>query len=153
MSSSFFIASINACLILSSGICVGLGWYFILHKQVEAHKKAMLTGAILAVLFLVLYACKVTFIGGNTFGGPSALAPYYRLFLFFHMILAVIGAVFGVITIRSGLKMKIEKHRKLGPITATIWLITVFTGLLVYLLLYILFPHGDTASLLKAILG
>ncbi|MDK7951380.1 DUF420 domain-containing protein, partial [Staphylococcus lugdunensis] len=44
-------------------------------------------------------------------------------------------------------------HRKIGPIASIIWFFTAITGVAVYLLLYILYPGGETTSLIKATLG
>ena len=78
---------------------------------------------------------------------------YYTIFLIFHITLATIGAVLGIIMIVTGFKNKLEKHRKLGPITSIIWFFTAITGVAVYLLLYVIYRGGETTSVIKAILG
>ncbi|MBW9235389.1 DUF420 domain-containing protein, partial [Leptospira santarosai] len=47
----------------------------------------------------------------------------------------------------------LQRHRKLGPITSVIWFFTAITGVMVYLLLYIIYQGGETTSVFKAILG
>ena len=78
---------------------------------------------------------------------------YYTIFLIFHITLSTIGAVFGVVTLVLAFKRKITLHRKLGPVTSIIWFFSAITGLMVYLLLYILYDSGNTTSMIKAILG
>ena len=59
----------------------------------------------------------------------------------------------GLITIWLGLKNRLDKHRKLGPVTSIIWFFTAITGVMVYLLLYVIYEGGHTTSVFKAILG
>ena len=63
------------------------------------------------------------------------------------------GAVFGIVSIISGLKTNMKLHRRIGPITSIIWFFVAITGVLVYFLLYVLFEPGETTSAIKAILG
>ncbi len=91
--------------------------------------------------------------GNTAFGGPDEMKIYYTVFLVFHIILATTGAVFGLVTIWLGYKNRIKKHRKIGPVTSIIWFATATTGVMVYLLLYVLYDGGETTSVIKAILG
>ncbi len=81
------------------------------------------------------------------------LKGYYTFFLVFHIILATTGAVFGIVSIVTGFKNKLKIHRRIGPITSIIWFFVAITGVMVYLLLYILFEPGETTSVIKAIFG
>ncbi|CAM5451836.1 hypothetical protein LSPH24S_09717 [Lysinibacillus sphaericus] len=47
----------------------------------------------------------------------------------------------------------IKLHKRIGPITSIIWFFVAVTGVMVYMLLYILFEPGETTSVIKAILG
>src|SRR5699024_12750803 len=109
--------------------------------------------AISALLFFIVYASRTAFIGNTSFGGPENIKIYYTIFLLFHITLATISAVFGVITLRLAFKRKIKKHEKLGPITSVIWLIACITGVMVYLLLYVIYDGGTTTSMIRSILG
>lgn len=148
-----FLPTVSTFLIVLSAVFVAIGWKFIKEKKVEAHKKMMIAAAVSALLFLIIYISRTVFIGNTAFGGPDELKIYYTVFLIFHIVLATTGAVLGVITIRSGLKNRLDRHRKIGPITAVIWLFTAITGIAVYLLLYVFYKGGETTSVFKAILG
>lgn len=148
-----FLPTISTFFIVLSGIFVAVGWNLIIKKKIEAHKKMMIAAAIAAVLFLILYLSRSILIGNTAFGGPDSLKIYYTIFLIFHIITAIVGAVLGVITIRAGLKNNLVKHRKLGPIASVIWFITAITGTAVYLLLYVFYKGGETTSVFKAIFG
>ncbi|MEK5443265.1 MULTISPECIES: DUF420 domain-containing protein [unclassified Fredinandcohnia] len=145
--------TVSTTFIVLSAVTVAIGWYLIKQKRIDAHKRAMTTAAIFALIFFIIYMSRTVFVGNTSFGGPDDVKIYYTIFLIFHIFLATTGAIFGVITLYLGFKNKIAKHRKLGPITSIIWFFTALTGVAVYLLLYVFYKGGETTSMLKAILG
>lgn len=148
-----FYPTLCTILIVLSAILVTIGWSLIRRKKVEAHKKVMLAATVCAVLFLIIYVTRTILVGNTSFGGPDHLKIYYTVFLVFHIILAMGSAVMGIITIRAALKNNLKLHRKIGPVTAIMWILTAITGVAVYLLLYIFFKGGEITSVFKAILG
>jgi putative membrane protein len=142
----------TSCIVISA-ILVAIGWYQISKRKVESHKKTMFWAAIFAVTFFIIYASRTVFIGNTSFGGPENLKLYYHLFLYFHIFLATSGAVFGIVTLLTGYKNQLKKHRKVGPITSIVWFGTATTGVAVYTLLYVLYKGGETTSVIKAVLG
>lgn len=153
MEKFYFWPTVSTAFIVLSAICVAIGWYFIKQKKIETHKKLMLSAAVFAVIFLTIYLTRTIFIGNTSFGGPDNLKWFYHTFLIFHIILATVGGVLGLRTIYLGLKDLLDKHRKLGPITSIIWFFTAITGVTVYVLLYVLYPGGETTSMIRAIFG
>lgn len=145
--------TISTSFIVLSAVTVAIGWGLIRQKKVEAHKKTMILAAVFALIFFLIYASRTIFIGNTAFGGPDDIKIYYTLFLVFHIFLATTGAVFGIVTLLTGYTNKLDKHRKLGPITSIIWFFTAITGIAVYLLLYVFYHGGETTSVIKAILG
>jgi len=148
-----FLPTLSTFFIVLSAILVAIGWKLILERKIEAHKKTMIAAAVAAVLFFIIYASRTIFVGNTAFGGPENLKVYYTVFLIFHIMLSTSGAVMGIMTISWGFKEKLDKHRKIGPITSLVWFFTAITGVAVYLLLYVLYEGGETTSLIKAILG
>lgn len=145
--------TISTTFIVISAILVAIGWYLVAKGQIEAHKKVMLAAGVAATIFFIIYASRTIFIGNTSFGGPDNIKIYYTIFLIFHITLATIGAVMGILNIYTGLKDKLNIHRKFGPITSIIWFFTAITGVAVYLLLYVFYRGGETTSVIKAILG
>ncbi|MED3660285.1 DUF420 domain-containing protein [Ureibacillus sp. FSL K6-8385] len=145
--------TISTGFIVISAILVAIGWGLIIAKKVEAHKKVMLAAGACALIFFIIYALRTVFIGNTAFGGPDEVKVYYTFFLFFHIILATVGGVLGLINIITGLRDKLVIHRRLGPIASIIWFFTAITGVIVYLLLYVIYKGGETTSVIKAILG
>lgn len=145
--------TISTTFIVLSAFTVAIGWAQIKQRKIEAHQKTMLLAAVFAVIFFVIYASRTIFIGNTAFGGPDDIKIYYTIFLIFHITLATTGAVLGLMTLWSGYKNQLKKHRKLGPVTSIIWFFTAITGVAVYLLLYVIYHGGETTSVIKAILG
>lgn len=145
--------TISTFFIVLSAILVAIGWSLIRKRKVEAHKKTMMAAGVSALLFFIIYLSRTIFIGNTSFGGPEDLKIYYTIFLVFHIILATTGAVFGLVSLYTGLKEVLPRHRKIGPVTSIIWFFTAITGVAVYLLLYVFYDGGETTSLFKAILG
>jgi len=153
MNSIPILPTISTSFIVLSAITVAIGWWQIKQRKIEAHKNTMLVAAFFALVFFIIYATRTIFIGNTSFGGPEGIKIYYTIFLVFHITLATIGAVFGIVSIVTGLKNKLVIHRKLGPITSFIWFFTAITGVAVYLLLYVIYHGGETTSMIKAVLG
>lgn len=145
--------TISTTFIVLSAITVAIGWAQIRQRKIETHKKTMMLAAVFAIIFFVIYASRTVFIGNTAFGGPDDIKIYYTIFLIFHITLATVGAVLGIITLLTGYKNNLAKHRKLGPVTSIIWFFTAITGVAVYLLLYVFYHGGETTSVIKAILG
>ncbi|MET3682020.1 putative membrane protein [Alkalibacillus flavidus] len=148
-----FLPTISTVFIVISAILVAIGWTFIAKGKATAHRRTMIAAAISALTFFILYVSRTIFLGNQTFGGPEDMQIYYTSFLIFHIFLATTGAVFGLITLYLAFKRRISKHRKIGPVTAVIWFFTAITGVIVYLLLYILYDGGHSTSLFRAIFG
>lgn len=140
-------------MIVISAILVAIGWYYIRRGQRKTHEKFMLAAAAFALGFFIIYASRTLLAGNTSFGGPEHLKLTYHLFLFFHIVLAAAAAVFGIVTLTLAWRKKFDRHRKLGKFTAVVWLLTAPTGVVVYLLLYIIYPGGTTKPLIDAIFG
>lgn len=145
--------TISTTCIVISAILIAIGWRLIWKREINKHKNVMLAAAFFALTFFLIYASRTIFIGNTAFGGPASIEKYYTIFLIFHINLATIGGILGLVQIITAFKDKFNIHRKFGPFASVIWFFTAITGVAVYLLLYVLYPGGETTSLIKATFG
>lgn len=134
-----------------SATFVALGWIAVAKRKIEQHKKMMFLGALFATVFFITYVAKTVFVGSTAFGGPEEIKIYYTVFLIFHIILATTAAVLGIIALISGYKNNMKLHRKLGPLTSIVWFFSATSGIMVYLLLYVIYPPGEVTKVFQAI--
>ena len=142
----------EACMLASAG-CLSVGWYHIRHHRIPQHRRAMLTAAWLGLGFFVFYVVHSLVYGDTTWGGPAALAGPYLAFLNLHVGLATLAGVLGVVTLRRALRGRFAQHRRVARWTAPMWLVAAGTGLVVFLVLYVVFPPGPATSVLRTLLG
>ena len=136
----------------ASATCVlALGLIRIRQGNPRAHKKMMLTALGISALFLVLYLLhKVALF--QTTGSPNkrfptdtAVAPpaarytYYGI-LGTHLLLAIAVPFLALRAVYLAMKGRIVAHKKLVRYAFPIWMYVSVTGVLVYLMLYQLYP-------------
>ncbi len=153
MTLTFGLALFSEVLMIGSALCIAVGWYFIRRHRVATHRALMLIGSALGVGFFISYALRTLLIGDTTFGGPKDLNSAYLIFLQSHATLATVAGVLGVITLRYALRSRFRSHRRVAPWTATLWLIAAASGLVVFLLLYVIFAPGPTTNVINAVVG
>jgi putative membrane protein len=144
---------LSTSFIVISAILVAIGWVLIVRRKREAHHRVMIAAAVAALVFFLLYLSRTVLVGNTEWGGPDSLKTVYLVFLLFHIVLALVAAVFGITTLTLAFRQKFAKHRRWGRATAMIWFVTAITGVTVYVLLYLLYPGGHTKPVIEAIFG
>ncbi|HHE6985283.1 TPA: DUF420 domain-containing protein, partial [Staphylococcus aureus] len=91
--------TISTTCIVISAILIAIGWRLIWKREINKHKNVMLAAAVFALTFFLIYASRTIFIGNTAFGGPASIKKYYTIFLFFHINLATIGGILGLVQI------------------------------------------------------
>lgn len=128
--------TVNATLNSISALLLGVGYYFIRHKKINAHKICMLSAFTTSILFLISYLIYHYNIGSKPFTGEGWIRPFYFTILISHTILAVVIVPLVIITLSRALKQRFNKHKKIAHWTLPIWLYVSVTGVTVYLMLY-----------------
>jgi putative membrane protein len=118
-----------------SGVFLLIGYYFIRQRQIELHKRFMLTACVFATLFLVVYVARAMLYETRLFAGDGTVRMIYLAVLISHTILAVLVVPFALVTLRRALRGEYAKHRKIARITFPMWLYVVVTGWLIYWML------------------
>jgi putative membrane protein len=132
--------AINATLNGLSGVFLLIGYALIRRKRIAAHKRFMLSACGTSLLFLACYLTYHYFAGTTRFAGQGWSRPVYFTILISHTVLAVTIVPLAIISVINGLKMRVEKHRRIARWTFPLWMYVSVTGVLVYFFLYQWFP-------------
>ena len=135
--------AVNATLNGLSAILLTVGFIFIKRGNRLAHRNCMIAAFASSCVFLTGYVVHKIFVvkGVNTpFAGPAVLKPWYLLMLATHVLLAMLIVPLALTSITLGLKGKFEIHKKVSRWTLPLWMYVSVTGVLIYLLLYQVYP-------------
>lgn len=128
--------TVNAVLNATSAVLLVWGYTLIRRKQIQTHRKVMITAFATSCLFLICYLIYHAQVGSVPFQGTGAIRPIYFSILITHTILAATVPVLAIITLRRGLAGRYDKHRRIARWTLPIWLYVSVTGVVVYMMLY-----------------
>jgi uncharacterized membrane protein YozB (DUF420 family) len=133
--------TLNATLNATSAILLTAGYRFIRRRQITAHKRCMLAACAVSALFLVSYLTYHYYVGSMPFRGRGWVRPLYLTILISHTILAATIVPLAIVTLFRAWKADFRKHARLARWTLPIWLYVSVTGVIVYVMLYQLFPQ------------
>jgi uncharacterized membrane protein YozB (DUF420 family) len=140
--------AVNASLNGLSAVLLTAGFVFIRQKNKIAHRNCMIAAFVTSIVFL---ACYVTYHGylaivlhkGPTqFLHPLWFRPIYLTILLTHTVLAMIIVPMILVTLYRAKKERFELHKKIARWTWPLWMYVSVTGVLVYFLLYQIFPQA-----------
>lgn len=140
---------LNAVLNATSGVFLICGFYFIQRHQIAKHRACMLTASCVSALFLISYlthhALRTYYfgLGPSRFSGEGLARPIYFTILTSHTLLAALVAPFVIRTLWLGLRLRADKHRNLARLVFPVWLFVSITGVIVYLMLYQIYPTSN----------
>jgi uncharacterized membrane protein YozB (DUF420 family) len=134
------LATTDAALNATAAALLLVGLALIKQRREQAHKWTMLAAFAVSSVFL---GCYLTYHLTNKpvpFGGQGLIRPVYFAILISHIALALTVPPLAIATIYFGLRDRRAKHLRLARWTYPIWLYVSVTGVVVYVLLYHLFP-------------
>jgi uncharacterized membrane protein YozB (DUF420 family) len=117
-----------------------------MRKQIHRHRFCMMTACIVSAIFLASYvahhAVRTYFfgLGPTQFMGEGLARPIYFTILTSHTILAVLVTPFVIWTLIRALKGRFDLHKKMARLVYPVWLYVGITGVVVYLMLYQIYP-------------
>jgi putative membrane protein len=130
----------NAFLNFSSFVLLTSGYFFIRRKNVIAHRNCQIAALSVSVLFLISYLTYHAQHGATKFTGQGIVRPIYFVILTTHTILAAVIVPFVIITVRRARRKDFLRHKAIARWTLPMWLYVSVTGVVVYLMLYHLYP-------------
>jgi putative membrane protein len=133
--------AINAGLNSLSALFLSFGYYFIRRRNRAAHRNCMVAAFVTSTLFLTSYVFYHLNAGRTVFLEPPWFRPIYLTLLFTHTILAVIIVPLILTTLYLAARKRFEMHKKVARWTWPSWMYVSVTGVIIYLLLYQIFPQ------------
>jgi uncharacterized membrane protein YozB (DUF420 family) len=137
--------AVNATLNAISLVLLLSGYYCIRRRRVDAHQRCMVAAFCVSMLFLASYLTYRFFGEEKKFGGVGWIRPVYFFILITHVALAATVPVLASWTLCLALRGRFDRHRRLARITFPIWVYVSITGVLVYLLLFVLYRPARAA--------
>lgn len=131
---------LNAVLNGISAVLLGSGYVAIRRRKISWHKACMLSACTTSVLFLVSYLTYHYHVGSRPFPGQGSVRTVYFAVLISHTILAVVIVPLVVITLSRALRAQWSRHRSLARWTLPLWFYVSVTGVIIYVMLYQLYP-------------
>ena len=104
--------------------------------------RLMLSAFFVSILFLTSYLIYHYNVGSVPFTGRGWIRPVYFAILISHTVLAASVPFLATITLVRAWRGDFERHRRIARWTFPIWVYVSATGVLVYLLLYVIYPSA-----------
>lgn len=131
---------LNAILNATSALLLLNGFRSIKRGNVRAHRNCQIAAVVTSALFLVSYLTYHYYHGSTRFTGQGIVRPLYFAILISHTILAVVIVPLILITIYRAARADFVRHRRIARWTLPLWLYVSITGVVVYLMLYQIYP-------------
>jgi len=132
--------TVNAVLNGTSALLLVTGYLLIRRRRVGAHKACMVTAFATSTVFLASYLSLRYYAGMTTFTGQGWVRPVYFTILTSHTILAALIVPLALVTLARALRARFDRHVRIARWTLPVWLYVSVTGVVVYLMLYRLYP-------------
>ncbi len=136
----FDLPHVNATLNCISTLLIVIGYVMIRRKRIAAHRACMLSATAVSAAFLVCYLIYHYHAGHTKFTEEGAVRYAYLTILFTHVVLAAAVPFLVGLAIYRAVRNQLEQHRRIVRWALPIWLYVSVTGVVVYLMLYQLYP-------------
>jgi uncharacterized membrane protein YozB (DUF420 family) len=135
-----YLPHLNAILNATCALLLFSGYSFIRAGRVAAHRTCQMAAVVVSVIFLASYLTYHYHHGATRFAGEGLARPIYFTILISHTILAIVIVPLVGVTLYRALKADFVRHRKIARLTLPLWLYVSITGVIVYLMLYQIYP-------------
>ena len=132
-------AALNASLNGISAVLLGCGYAAIRSGKAAVHKRFMISAFSVSTVFLVSYLVYHSRVGHIRFQGHGWIRPVYFTLLISHTILAIVIVPMILVTLRRAWMERFDKHKIIARWTFPLWMYVSVTGVIVYVLLYLVY--------------
>ena len=133
---------IDAALNGASATLLLAGYLSIRRRRIGAHRAFMLSAAGTSTLFLICYLWYHVHYGVTRFQGLGMIRAFYFALLGSHTVLAAVIVPMVLVTLSRALRGSFAQHRRIARWTLPMWVYVSVTGVLVYWILYHLYPSA-----------
>lgn len=140
---------LTAALNAIAGVLVAIGYGLIRSGQRELHHRVMTWAVIASALFLISYVLHHLTAPVYVFNGTGIVRPIYFAMLTSHVVLAVVVTPMVALAFIRARRARanggfergdFSRHKALARWTVPIWLYVSVTGIVVYLMVYQIYP-------------
>jgi putative membrane protein len=131
-----FLPALDALLNGLAAICLIVGFFFILRRNIKAHRRSMIAAFVFSSIFLVSYVVNHALHGDTLYQGHGPLRTIYFSILISHIVLCTIALPMVLITFFFSLTGRFPQHKKIARFTLPIWLYVSVTGVVVFAMLH-----------------
>jgi putative membrane protein len=135
-----FLPHLNAVLNTTSALLLLAGFRFIRRGRIQAHRNCQVTAVVTSALFLISYLTYHYYHGATRFPGQGPVRLLYFAILITHTILAVVIVPLILVTLYRAARGDFIRHRRIARWTLPLWIYVSVTGVIVYLMLYHVYP-------------
>lgn len=128
--------ALNATLNSITAILLLYGFILIRRKEIQKHKRVMLSALGTSIFFLTSYLIYHFNVGSVPYPHHDWTRPLYFAILIPHTILATVMTPFIVVAVWRALHEDYEKHKKIVRWVWPVWMFVSLTGVIVYFMLY-----------------
>ncbi|HXE74202.1 MAG TPA: DUF420 domain-containing protein [Candidatus Xenobia bacterium] len=132
--------TVNATLNATSAVLLMMGYLFIRRRNITAHKACMVGALLVSTLFLISYLYYHYHHGATPFSGTGWVRTLYFSILIPHTLMAVVIVPLALTTVYRAWRGRFDRHKRIARWTLPLWLFVCVTGVVVYLMLYHLYP-------------
>jgi protein SCO1/2/putative membrane protein len=139
----YFLPAVNAALNATSAVLLVAGYLAIRRRRETLHMALMLLALGVSALFLACYLYFHFVVQGGqptAFRGEGWVRPVYFAILLSHTALAAVVPPLALYVAYQGLRDRRPRHVRVARWTLPLWLYVSVTGVVVYVMLYQLYP-------------
>lgn len=140
MTTAAVLPHVNAFLNAVSTVLLLVGFAMIRRGDRQRHKQVMLSALAVSAVFLASYLVYHFTAPIFVFAGEGWIRPVYYVILVTHVVLATVVTPMIAVLVWRALTGKFDKHKKLARWTLPTWLYVTVTGVVIYLMLYHVYP-------------
>ena len=135
--------ALNATLNATSAVLLLLGYRAVRRQEIERHRRLMVSAACVSAVFLVSYLVYHAHVGSVRFTATGIPRTVYFTILITHTILAAAIVPLVLRTLYLGWRRRDDRHRRIARWTFPLWLYVSVTGVVIYLMLYRIYPSAE----------